>query len=115
MIKYGLFLIGSLLACIGIYFLRRISFPVFSDITLMHLWRFIWQPDLWIGTFFYGGAFLVFLLILNKYEASSAVPALLGTYLITVSIFSIVVFSEAVTVSKLIAYALIIGGVFLLS
>jgi multidrug transporter EmrE-like cation transporter len=115
MTKYAFFLAGSLLACVGIYFLRRISFPALSEVTAMAIWRFICQPDLWIGTLFYGGAFLVFLLILNKYEASSAVPALLGTYLITVSIFSIVVFSEAVTVSKLIGYALIIGGVFLLS
>ncbi|MCE7887423.1 MAG: hypothetical protein DYH13_07975 [Alphaproteobacteria bacterium PRO2] len=113
--KFLLFLAGSLFACAGIYFLRRITFPELSDITLTHIGRFMLQPDLWVGTFLYGLAFLVFLVILNRYEVSSAVPSLLGTYLVTVSIFSILVFSEAITVNKAIAYALIIGGVWLLS
>lgn len=113
--KFLFFFAASLLACIGIYFLRRINFPALSDITFYHALRFFMQPDLWIGTIFYGGAFFVFLIILNRYEISSAVPSLLGTYLVTIGIFSFLFLKEAITVSKIMAYALIIGGIWFLA
>ncbi|MFN4164150.1 MAG: hypothetical protein ACK4GK_06220 [Ferrovibrio sp.] len=115
-VKYALFLVGALLASIGVYFLRRIDLvSLVGNFTWQGLLGVVLDIDLWIGVFFYGLAFVVFLFIINRYEVSSAMPALMGVYIITLSVFSYFVFGDAMSLQKLAAYGLIIAGIALLS
>lgn len=114
MIKPLLLVTTCLLAMTGILFLRRINFPTLTNLSVDSILNFLTQPNLWIGTFFSGVAFLFYLWVLTKYETSSVVPALLGINLVIISIFSIVFFQEALTLTKIGAYGLIFGGMWLL-
>lgn len=115
MIKFALLFITCALAMTGISFLRKLTFPSLGNISINTGLTFLSQPNLWIGLFFSGITFLLYLYILNKYETSTVVPALLGINLFMVSAFSILFYGESLTLSKGLAYCLIFGGMWLLS
>lgn len=114
MTKLILLLVTGILATTGIAFLRRVSFPALNNISFDNALTFLLQPTLWIGIFFSGITFLLYLWILAKYETSSIVPALFGINLVVLSIFSVLFFSESLTAVKISGYALIFGGMWLL-
>ncbi len=114
MIKFALLIIASFIATTGILFLRKVKFPAFSNISADAVMSFFMQSNLWLGVFFSGTVFLLYLWILSKYETSSVVPAMLGLNLAMVSLFAIFFFGESLTIIKLLAYSLIFSGVLLL-
>jgi drug/metabolite transporter (DMT)-like permease len=114
MIKLFLLLVTGILATTGISFLRRVTFPALSNISFDDIIAFLLQPALWIGIFFSGVTFLLYLWILAKYETSSIVPALFGINLVVLSIFSVLFFNESLTFVKVGGYAMIFGGMWLL-
>lgn len=114
MTKILLLIITGILATTGIAFLRRITFPALTDISFESICTFLLQPSFWIGIFFSGITFLLYLWILAKYETSSIVPALFGINLVVLSIFSVLFFDESLTTVKIGGYAMIFGGMLLL-
>ena len=114
MTKFLLLLTTAILATTGVAFLRKVKFPAFSNMSADSVVTFLTQSNLWIGVFFSGFVFLLYIWILTRYETSAVMPMLLGLNLAVVSIFSILFFGEAITLSKLAAYALIFGGMLLL-
>ncbi|MBP7722246.1 MAG: hypothetical protein KA155_06885 [Alphaproteobacteria bacterium] len=114
MTKILLLIVTGILATTGIAFLRRITFPPLANISLENAFSFLLQPNLWIGIFFSGITFLLYLWILSKYETSSIVPALFGINLVVLSIFSVLFFDETLTAVKIGGYAMIFSGMWLL-
>src|SRR5262245_54058143 len=112
--KFALLITASIVATTGIAFLRKVSFPPLNNITMVNIFEFFTQSSLWIGTFFFGFVFLLYIWILSKYETSSVVPALLGINLVTISLFSVLFFGESITLMKIGSYALIFSGMWFL-
>lgn len=114
MTKFLILLVTAMLATTGVAFLRKVKFPTLSNINVDSALTFFAQSNLWIGVFFSGTVFLVYIWVLTRYETSTVMPMLLGLNLAVVSVFSVLFFGEAITLSKLAAYALIFGGMLLL-
>ena len=113
-VKISILILTSVLATIGILFLRKVTFPPFSNFSANSLFDFISQSNLWLGLFFSGVTFLLYMWCLSKYETSFVVPALLGINLVVLSIFSVWFFGESITPTKIGAYGLIFAGMWLL-
>lgn len=115
MIKYFLFICASVLAAAAIFLFRQVKLPLLSiEINFLEIFSILQQPKLWGGFILYGIAFIFFLYIVNVYEISSSVPALLGTYLVVLALMGYFFLGEPLTLAKVIAYCLIITGIFLL-
>lgn len=115
MIKYLLFVLASILAATAVFFFRQIKLPPFSfGISFFELFSIVKQPKMWVGVMLYGVAFLFFLYIVHSYEVSSAVPSLLGTYIIVLALMGHFILGEEVILQKIVAYSLIIAGIALL-
>ncbi len=112
--KLSLLVLTSVLATIGILFLRKVTFPALSNISTNVVFDFIGQSSLWLGLFFSGITFLLYMWCLSKFETSFVVPALLGINLVVLSFFSIWFFGESITPTKIGAYSLIFAGMWLL-
>jgi len=68
-----------------------------------------------LGIIFYGLAFVLYVLALEKFPLNVAHPILTSGAIALVSIFSIVFFNEPFTYKTFIGFFLIIGGVFFLT
>lgn len=112
--RYVLYVLASVLASVGIVFLRKLDLHLFArDGIYAGMAGVLSNKFFWLGMLFYGGAFVTFLVIINTYKISTSVPALLGVYIITVSIMGYVI-GEELSVRHLIAYILLVAGISLL-
>lgn len=115
MVKYLIFLIASMSAVIGIFYLKKIQLLSIKNIlNFNNIFDFILQVNLFLGILFYLIAFTVFLIIIHKYEVISAIPTLLGIYIITNGVASVYFYNETFTLNHLIAYLFIIIAIRLL-
>ena len=112
--KFGLYILASLLASFGVVYLRKIEIPNTITYFVKGFHLILFDRNLWIGLLLYGGAFLCFLIVVNKSEISSRLPQLIGTYLIVTIFVGVFFLGENLTLAKVAASALIILGVALL-
>jgi drug/metabolite transporter (DMT)-like permease len=114
MTKILLLIVTSVLSATGIAFLRKVSLPQLTHLSVSAIGDLLIQPNFWYGVFFSAITFLLYLWAITKYDASFVVPALLGINLATISIYSVLFFGETITLAKISAYALIFCGMWLL-
>lgn len=69
---------------------------------------------LWIGAFFYGAGFLIWLMILRKFPLSLAFPIAAGSLIIATQAFGHFFLKEALPSLHLVGVALILGGIALI-
>lgn len=113
--KYLFYIFASILAAAAVFFFRQIRFPTFnSGFDIFEIIMIIKQPKLWIGLLLYGAAFLVFLYIVSRFEVSSSMPSLLGTYILVLAMMGHIILKEELLMQKVFAYILIISGIVLL-
>jgi len=87
--RHMLNLIAAVLASVGVVFLKKIDLkPFYSEGIYVGFINVVSDKFFWVGLVLYGAAFLTFLLIINLYKISSAVPSLLGCYIVTTGIVS---------------------------
>ena len=109
--RYVLYITASVLASIGIVFLKKLDLQLFvRDGVYLGMTGVLTNKFFWFGMLLYGGAFIAFLVIINTYKISTSVPALLGVYIITLGIVGYAI-GEELTVRHLFAYALLIAGI----
>lgn len=112
--RYVLYVLASVLASVGILFLRKLDLQLFvSDGIFVGMSSLLINKFFWLGMLFYGGAFVAFLVIINTYKISTSVPALLGVYIITVGVMGYMI-GEELSIRHLIAYVFLIAGISLL-
>jgi multidrug transporter EmrE-like cation transporter len=69
---------------------------------------------LWIGAFFYGSGFLIWLFILRKFPLSISFPIAAGSLIIATQLFSHLLLKETISSLHLVGIALILGGIALI-
>lgn len=104
----------SIFSVIGISFLRKVSLPASLTISQNTVINFLGQPTLWLGIFFSGLTFLLYIWVLAKYQVSSSMPLILAMNLLLVLVVSIFIFGETVTTKQLIGYCLLLGSIWFL-
>lgn len=68
-----------------------------------------------IGFFLYGVSFILYSILLSKYELSFLNPTTIGITSILIFISAVVFFSEAITIPKIVALTLILAGVVIIN
>ncbi len=66
---------------------------------------------LWLGAAAYGTGFLIWMLILRKYDLSIAFPIAAGSLIITTQAVSYLFLKETLSTAHLVGVALIIAGI----
>ncbi len=66
---------------------------------------------LWLGAAAYGTGFLIWMLILRKYDLSIAFPIAAGSLIITTQAVSYLFLKETLSTTHLVGVALIIAGI----
>lgn len=69
---------------------------------------------LWIGAFFYGSGFLIWLFILRKFPLSISFPIAAGSLIIATQAFGFFLLKETISTIHLAGVALILGGIALI-
>ena len=69
---------------------------------------------IYLGLFCFGMAFVAYILVLNKMKLSVAYPIMTSSGFVIVSIASVVLFGEHISVLKIVALAVIITGIWML-
>lgn len=72
------------------------------------------NPFAWLAVTCYGLALVLFTLALSKLELSIAYTSIVSGAIILVTILSVLIFHEPITILKLAGIALILSGVFLI-
>lgn len=68
-----------------------------------------------IGFFVYGLSFLLYAILLTRYDLSFLNPVTIGITSILIFTSAVIVFGEAITVAKIIALLLIVVGVIIIN
>jgi len=112
--RYILYIVASVLAAVGIIFLKKLDLQLFvRDGIYLGMTGVLTNKFFWFGTLLYGGAFAVFLVVINTYKISTSVPALLGVYIITLGVVGYAI-GEELSARQLMAYILLVVGISLL-
>ena len=114
LMRYLLYTVASVLAAVGIVFLKKLDLNLFvRDGIYLGMTGVLTNKFFWFGTLLYGGAFAVFLVVINTYTISTSVPALLGVYIITLGVVGYAM-GEELSARQLMAYILLVVGISLL-
>jgi multidrug transporter EmrE-like cation transporter len=112
--RYLLYILASALAAVGIVFLKKLDLNLFvRDGIYPGIIGALSNKFFWMGMVLYGGAFVLFLVIINNYKVSTSVPALLCVYVITLGVVGYTM-GEELSARQLIAYVLLVAGISLL-
>jgi multidrug transporter EmrE-like cation transporter len=112
--RYILYIVASVFAAVGIIFLKKLDLQLFvRDGIYVGMTGVLTSKFFWFGTLLYGGAFAVFLVVINTYKISTSVPALLGVYIITLGVVGHAM-GEELSARQLMAYILLVAGISLL-
>ena len=66
----------------------------------------------WLGLFFYGISFVLYLYILSKFEVSYIYPIIMSVGFILLLVFSVLFLNETLTFNKFLGILLISAGIF---
>ena len=113
MIKYLLFLLGSIFAASGVQFFKALKLPIHQVPSLNTVFELIFSWSFFLGILFYGLAFLVMLLLISNYPATKAIAGLTATYLLLNGVIGIVT-GDLHSLRDYLAYGLILAGVYFL-
>lgn len=70
---------------------------------------------IWLGLFFYGISFVLYLYILSKFEVSFIYPIIVSLGLILLLTFSVLFLDEVFTANKLLGVLLISAGIIIIT
>ena len=89
------------------YAIADIRFDAFTVDTIL---KFMLSPLIWGGAIFYGGSFLFYIFALSRGELSRISPASQAFTTLGIVLISVVVFHEALTVTKVTGLMLLVIG-----
>jgi multidrug transporter EmrE-like cation transporter len=118
MTRYGILffaILSNVSAQICLRFgMKRIGFN--SSIGVVNIFNCILKNKyIWLGLFFYGIGFTLYLYILSKFEVSYIYPIITASIFILLLTFSSVLLNEPITIKKTLGIIVIIIGIIITS
>lgn len=89
------------------YAVSDIRFDAFTFDTVS---KFVLSPLIWIGAILYGGSFLFYIFALSRGELSRISPVSQALTTLGIVLVSVIIFNEAITVTKVIGLLLLMIG-----
>lgn len=115
MLNVLLFVAYFLFTCAGMVVIKLGSRATSSVLLHIPVINFSFSLTSLIGFFLYGISFMLYSVLLAKYELSFLNPTTIGITSVLIFISAVVFFSEAITIPKIVALVLILAGVVIIN
>ena len=115
MINILMFVTYFIFTCLGMVLIKLGGRPSESSLFSVPVVEFRVTLLTLIGFFVYGLSFLIYSILLTKYELSFLNPVTIGITSILIFASAVVVFDEAITLAKIVALLLIVTGVIIIN
>lgn len=86
-----------------------------NSLSLSKLLEVLSSLYVWMGLFFYGISFVLYLYILTKFEVSYIYPIIMSIGFVLLLIFSVLLFGEAFTLKKVLGILIIAAGIIIIT
>lgn len=110
-----LFIVYFFFACAGMVFIKLGGQPVQSGLFTLPVLQLKVTLLTLLGFLFYGVSFLLYSVLLVRYELSFLNPVTIGITSILIFICAVAVFNETITVAKLVGLLFILVGVVIIN
>lgn len=78
-------------------------------------WEMVFNPWVWIGILSFGVSFILYSVVLTRMNLSIAYPTMTGVGFVIISIVSVLLFHESISLVQAGGLALIIAGIWIVS
>ena len=115
MINIAIFVAYFIFTCLGMVLIKLGGRPSENILFTLPVVDFRVTALTFIGFFVYGLSFLLYTILLTRYELSFLNPVTIGITSILIFASAALVFGEAITLAKIAALLLIVGGVIIIN